>query len=79
MLYSIVVSCVCLEKGTSATLYESRRESKVYRKKRLGYNRIYIVIQSTRRSNECLIVPLGDFEDGRDFCQTLTPRINVGF
>ena len=74
-----VANLVFPGKGTPAAFCKLRRESKKHGKRRdLEHNTLDTVVQNLPRSNplDCLEA-LGDFEGGRDFCDTLTPSIHV--
>ena len=76
---SRIANPVSPEKGTSATLYESHRDSKEYRKRGMGYNMLDIVMQRlvTQQSPRLPRKSLGDLEGRRDFCDTLTSSIHL--
>lgn len=63
--------------GKSATLYESRRDSKKHHKRRgTAYNILDIFVQrlATRQSRRLPQNSRGDLEGRRDFCDALTLR-----
>ena len=76
---SRIANPVSPEKGTSATLYESHRDSKKYRKRGTGYNILDIVMRrlAAQQSSRLPRNSLGDLEGRRDFCDALTSRVHL--